>query len=195
MPSNEASSYALWLADVKSRIRQSQLKASLRLNSALLELYWNIGADIVARQAEAVWGSGVLRKLSADLRAEFPDMLGFSERNLKYMRMFYRFYSANPPIGQQPVAQLTKPSAATDKTTQLIEKKSDMVEQQPVAPLNLPTFLAAVPWGHHIAVFTHCQSPEEALFYIRKTAKNGWSRAVLLNFLDSDLWKLSLIHI
>ncbi len=190
MPSNEASSYALWLADVKSRIRQSQLRASLRLNSALLELYWNIGADIVARQAEAVWGSGVLRKLSADLRAEFPDMHGFSERNLKYMRMFHRFYSENPPIGQQPVAQLTKrASAALGTKSQIVEIQSDIIGQQPVAPVNLPPVLAAVPWGHHIALFTHCQSPDEALFYIGKTAKNGWSRAVLLNFLDSNLWK------
>lgn len=189
MSSNEASSYTHWLTDVKARIRQSQLKASLRVNSTLLELYWNIGADIVARQAEAIWGSGVLRKLSADLRAEFPDMQGFSERNLKYMRTFYRFYSQNLPIGQQPVAQLEGSEPDKCATSQHVDRQSDTTKQPLVPAFELPPELAAVPWGHHIAIFTHCQSPEEALFYIRQTVKNGWSRAVLLNFMDSSLWK------
>jgi predicted nuclease of restriction endonuclease-like (RecB) superfamily len=175
--------YKQWLCDLKLRIRQSQIKASVRVNSAMLELYWSIGADIVARQAESVWGSGILRQLSQDLRAEFSDMQGFSERNLKYMRRFYSFYSRDYSFMQQAVAQLPGNQAR--------QKLAPLIGQQPVAQLeteNFPLVLGATPWGHHILIFSRCKSIEEALFYVRKTAENGWSRAMLLNFLDTGLF-------
>jgi len=102
--------YKTWLADLKKRIRSSQIKAALRTNDAMIELYWSIGADIVERQAEAKWGSGVIPQLSKDLRSAFPESEGFSERNLKYMRQFYNFYSG-ASIGQQVVAQLPEGNA------------------------------------------------------------------------------------
>lgn len=88
-----ASDYKHWLQELKQRIRQSQIKAAVRVNTALLELYWSIGADIVDRQVEEKWGSGVIPQLSADLRAEFPDMQGFSTTNLWYIKKWYLFYS------------------------------------------------------------------------------------------------------
>jgi predicted nuclease of restriction endonuclease-like (RecB) superfamily len=111
------SEYKEWLSDLKRRIKQSQIKASVRVNTEMLELYWGIGADIVERQAESKWGSGVIRRLSEDLRAEFPQMQGFSARNLKSMRRFYLFY-AKDSIGQQVVAQLPPgANAPTNWTT------------------------------------------------------------------------------
>jgi hypothetical protein len=77
-----------WIASLKSRIRQSQTKAALHINSALIELYWSIGADIVERQAEAVWGSGIFNQISRDIRAEFPDIKGF----------FYEKYNRVRPL-------------------------------------------------------------------------------------------------
>jgi hypothetical protein len=59
----------------------------------MLELYWSIGADIVEQQAEKKWGSGVISQLSNDLKTAFPDAEGFSPTNLKYMKMFFTFYS------------------------------------------------------------------------------------------------------
>lgn len=88
-----ASDYKHWLQELKQRIRQSQIKAAVRVNTALLELYWSIGADIVDRQVEEKWGSGVIPQLSADLRAEFPEMQGFSTTNLWYIKKWYLFYS------------------------------------------------------------------------------------------------------
>jgi hypothetical protein len=82
-----------WIASLKSRIRQSQTRAAVHINSALIELYWSIGADIVNRQAEAVWGSGIFNQISRDIRTEFPDIKGFSKSNLYYMKQFYLFYS------------------------------------------------------------------------------------------------------
>ena len=77
--------YKQWLIDLKTRIRQSQIKAAVKVNTELLLLYWDLGKDIVARQMETAWGSGFFEQLSKDLRSEFPDMQGFSERNLLYI--------------------------------------------------------------------------------------------------------------
>jgi predicted nuclease of restriction endonuclease-like (RecB) superfamily len=80
--------YADWLSDLKLRIHVAQQRASLAVNHELLMLYWQIGGDILARQAEQGWGAKVIDRLAEDLRSAFPDMKGFSPRNLKYMRAF-----------------------------------------------------------------------------------------------------------
>ncbi|GAW87527.1 hypothetical protein bplSymb_SCF09803P001 [Bathymodiolus platifrons methanotrophic gill symbiont] len=100
--------YKHWLKDLKQKVLQSQLKAVVKVNSTLLEFYWELGEEIVLRQAQASWGDGFLKQLSQDLMAEFPEMKGFSERNLKYIRQWVVFYSSNKVIGQQVVAQLTQ---------------------------------------------------------------------------------------
>ena len=100
--------YKHWLKDLKQKVLQSQLKAVVKVNSTLLEFYWELGEDIVLRQSQASWGDGFLKQLSQDLMAEFTDMKGFSERNLKYIRQWVVFYSSDKTIGQQPVAQLTQ---------------------------------------------------------------------------------------
>lgn len=80
--------YKVWLTDIKARVRNAQIKAALSVNTELLKLYWSIGTDIVVKQKKAKWGEGFLLRLSKDLMAEFPDMKGFSERNLKYIRQW-----------------------------------------------------------------------------------------------------------
>jgi predicted nuclease of restriction endonuclease-like (RecB) superfamily len=97
-----------WLKDLKQKVLQTQLKAALKVNSTLLQFYWELGEEIVLRQAQACWGDGFLKQLSQDLMAEFPDMKGFSERNLKYIRQWVLFYASDKAIGQQAVAQLTQ---------------------------------------------------------------------------------------
>nr|WP_145549611.1 PDDEXK nuclease domain-containing protein [Variovorax boronicumulans] len=80
--------YAEWLADLKGRIHTAQQRAALAVNRELVLLYWQIGRDILARQAAQGWGAKVIDRLAQDLRAAFPEMKGFSPRNLKYMRAF-----------------------------------------------------------------------------------------------------------
>ncbi len=80
--------YTDWLAELKTRIHTAQQRATLAVNRELVLLYWQIGRDILARQAEQGWGAKVIERLAEDLRAAFPDMKGFSPRNLKYMRAF-----------------------------------------------------------------------------------------------------------
>lgn len=80
--------YADWLADLKGRIHAVQQRAALAVNRELVLLYWQIGNDILARQIQQGWGAKVIDRLASDLRTAFPDMKGFSPRNLKYMRAF-----------------------------------------------------------------------------------------------------------
>lgn len=79
-------SYKAWITELKQCIRQSQIKAAVKVSIEMLHLYWSIGEDIVTRKAETVWGEGVVEQLSQDLRDEFPNMKGFSRRNLFYMK-------------------------------------------------------------------------------------------------------------
>lgn len=78
--------YVQWLSEIKSRFQQSQIKAVVRVNSAMLEFYWSLGRDIMTMKAESKWGSGFFNQLSFDLKAIFPNQTGFSATNLKYMK-------------------------------------------------------------------------------------------------------------
>jgi len=98
--------YRVWIGELKSKFRQAQLTAAIKVNSTLLAFYWELGADIVAKQQHSVWGEGFLTQLSQDLMAEFPEVKGFSVRNLKYIRQWRSFYHHPQAIGQQAVAQL-----------------------------------------------------------------------------------------
>ena len=80
------SDYRKWLADIKVKVRGAQIKAALEVNTELLTLYWELGADIVLKQAKAQWGDGFLSQLSKDLMVEFPEMKGFSRSNLMYIK-------------------------------------------------------------------------------------------------------------
>ena len=90
---------------IVARIRETRLRFIIQANAGMIELYWNIGNDILQRQKSEGWGAKVIDRLSADLRKAFPEMGGFSPRNLKYMRKFSENWP-DPAIVQQPVAQL-----------------------------------------------------------------------------------------
>lgn len=100
--------YPAWLEGVKNKIRTVQIKAAIKVNAELLTFYWELGADIVVKQTQSKWGDGFLAQLSKDLMAEFPDVKGFSLRNLKYIKQWYLFYNQDKIIGQQAVAQITQ---------------------------------------------------------------------------------------
>ncbi|NNM80490.1 MAG: DUF1016 domain-containing protein [Gallionella sp.] len=97
--------YHEWLLDLKSRIHTAQQRATLAVNRELVLLYWQIGRDILARQASQGWGSKVIERLAHDLRTAFPEMKGFSPRNLKYMRAFAEAWQ-DAEFVQQAAAQL-----------------------------------------------------------------------------------------
>ena len=151
--------YKIWIEDVKQKIRQSQIKASVKVNYALLDLYWDIGKDIVAKQKTAKWGDAFLTTMSKDLQRAFPNVSGFSLQNLKSIRYWYKFYNSDEN-GLQLVSQ-----------TDLIEK---MVKN--------------IPWGHNQRIVYKCKTIPEALFYVQKTMDNSWSRSVLEHQIDGGLY-------
>ncbi len=142
--------YKAFLKEIKEKILSSQVKAALAVNRELITLYWEVGSRIHLKQKSEGWGAKTIENLAKDLKTSFPDMQGFSSRNLKYMVHFAREYP-DFAIGQQVVAQ--------------------------------------IPWGHNILLLQKLTSLEERFWYANKTIENGWSRNVLLHWLDSDLYK------
>ena len=98
--------YVQWMADIKQRFRQSQVKAAVRVNTAILEFYWSLGRDMVELRAESKWGSGFFDQLSLDLRTAFPEETGFSVTNLKYMKRWYAFYNERVANRQRVVDEI-----------------------------------------------------------------------------------------
>jgi len=100
-----AEDYEEFLGELKERIKQAQVRAVLAVNRELILLYWQIGRDILWRQQQQGWGAKVIDRLAADLRKAFPEIKGFSSRNLKYMRAFAEAYP-NEQFVQQSVARI-----------------------------------------------------------------------------------------
>ena len=100
-----ADGYEKWLTSIKERIRQSRIRASMLVNSEQTLLYWDVGHEILEKQENEGWGTKVVERMSADLKASFPDMMGWSPRNLKYMRTFAEAWTRTE-IVQAPLAQL-----------------------------------------------------------------------------------------
>lgn len=102
---NHQHDYQLWFHELNQRIRQSQQKAVWAVNAELVLLYWQIGQDILCQQQQYGWGAKIIEQLSQDLKREFPEMTGFSKRNLSYMRKFAQEWQ-DEQIVQAVLAQL-----------------------------------------------------------------------------------------
>ena len=91
--SNNLAFYRELLGEIKSRIRQAQIKAALSVNAEMIGMYWDIGRMIHERQQKEGWGARVIPRLARDIRNELPEVKGFSERNIGRMIAFFRNYS------------------------------------------------------------------------------------------------------
>lgn len=100
--------YKKWVIDLRAKLKQAQLKAAVTVNQQLLMFYWELGTDIIGKQKITAWGEGLLKQLSQDLMSEFPDMKGFSERNLRLIRQWVQFWIESSANWQQAVAELTQ---------------------------------------------------------------------------------------
>lgn len=101
-----SSDYREWLQQLKSQFQHTQQNAVRAVNTEMFKFYWQLGEQIVEQQQNYAWGDGFLKQLSHDLMMEFPEMKGFSKRNLEYIRRWYLFWSKDMSIAQQVVAQL-----------------------------------------------------------------------------------------
>ena len=187
------SNYRTWLEDIKSRVRSAQLKASVRVNTTFLDLYWDIGADIVIKQAQTKWGDGLIAQMGKDLTAAFPDIHGFSRSNLMYIRKWHLFYIQNSSKGQQPVGLIVQQPVAQLKDRLIVQQPVGQLGQQPVAQLAppAPAQILQIPWGHNIVIITKCKDLNEALYYAAETLANGWSRSTLRCQIEGQLYKRS----
>ena len=176
--------YEQWVTALKQRYRQSQVKATVKVNAELLSYYWSLGRDIVTMKPEEKWGQRFYYVLSRDLRQSIPDAQGFSVRNLQRMKQYYELFS-DFPITPQVVAQIEKGLIpdGKEKTQQSIERSDLGITPQDVAQL------LSVPWGHICLILNHVgKDRKKALFYVNQTVTNNWSRAMLLSFIKSDLY-------
>ncbi len=165
--------YKNWLVELKSKIRSSQIKAAIAVNSELIAFYWELGKSI--SEKESVWGSKLIEKVAQDLKEEFPEMKGLSRRNLFNCKQFYKFYASD--LVQQAVAlmeQLASPELQSS-SNQSLNKMQQLLIQ--------------VPWGHNILIFTKSKDTNEAVFYIQQTIENNWSRDILDLQIKSNLYE------
>ncbi len=191
------SNYVEWLSNVKARFRKSQIKASIRVNTAMLEFYWSIGRDLVTLRAEERWGAGVVKQFALDMRQAFPNETGFSDTNVKYMKRWYLFYYERVTKGHQVGDQLEDEKGHQVGDQMEREQKSQQVvdqievaekSQQVADQLEMPEVFGKVPWRHHVQIFCHCDSLDEALFYINKVVEEGWSRSWLEDQIAAKLF-------
>lgn len=163
--------YSLWIQDISNRFKRSQIKAATYVNGEMLLFYWGIGADIVERKMSSGYGSNFYNNLSNDLKEILPDVKSFSPRNLRYMADFYEMYKD------------------IENLQQVVVKCENENLQQLVANSDAG-MIFRIPWGHHIQILTKCKgNRDKALYFVRQTLKNNWSRAVLMNFLDTELYE------
>ena len=164
--------YRNWIREVSSRFRRSQIKAAVKVNDEMLRFYWSLGRDLESKKDAYAWGSHFYQTISADLKEELPDVKSFSPRNLLYMHQFYKLFPG-AVIAPQADAQLNETYITPQVDAQLGESS-----------------VLLIPWGHNKLIMDKCgNDKEKALFYVRKTIENNWSRAVLLNFLGTNLFE------
>ena len=149
--------YAALLTDLKRRIRTAQVRAALSVNRELIQLYWDIGREIVRKQKHDGWGSGIINRLAADIQKTFPGIEGFSTTNISRMRAFFLAWSydtilsaplvpeSRDSISAQAVPKLREPNSA-----RVVPKLVDSNSAQPVPKLpdvSPPALLMDLPWG------------------------------------------------
>jgi predicted nuclease of restriction endonuclease-like (RecB) superfamily len=154
--------YKNWSESIFVKIQHAQTIISFKINTEMLSLYWEIGNSILEKQNQHGWGTKVIDLLAKDLIDNFPNNSGFSVRNLKYMRSFAGAYP-NFPFVQVPLAQ----------------NDSEFVQVS----------LAQITWYHHISLLTKVKDPIERAYYIHETAKNEWSRDVMLLQIQNKLYE------
>jgi len=167
--------YRRFIENLKARVISARISAARAVNRDFILLYWDIGRGIVERQQVLGWGDAVVEQVSADLQAAFPLTTGFSPRNLRSAKQFYLAY-ADPTIWLQPVAKFRKLA------------KGAGIWLQPAAKLTgvkviefLQQLVAEIPWGQNLLILNKLAAPAARLYYLRATARFGWSRNVLLN--------------
>lgn len=167
--------YTEWINKLSLRFRKSQIKAAVKVNSEMLHFYWSVGEDIVIHKADSKWGEGFYKGLSQDLQDIFPSVKGFSVRNLQYMKQMYEVFSKESVFTPQVVAHI-KDTPKEEITPQIVAQY-------------IKDSVCHIPWGHIRYILDKKYDSQKSFFFVRQVIEHNWSRAVLLNFLDTNLYE------
>jgi predicted nuclease of restriction endonuclease-like (RecB) superfamily len=175
--------YRRFVEELKERVVSARISAARAITHEGILLYWDIGYAIVEKQKQLGWGDSVIEQVSMDLLAAFPRSTGYSPRNLRSARQLYLTY-CDPSIWLQPVAKLASQPGGSE------------IWLQPVAKLNTDTVIpflrqlvAEIPWGQNLLILNKLSDPAARLWYLRATARFGWSRNVLLNQIKAGAYE------
>ena len=162
--------YAQWIAELAKRYRSSQIKAAIKVNEEMLRFYWSVGEDIEKRQYENRYGSHFYENVSKDLRKALELTRGMSESTIRYTHYFYCLYCQLIGNRQQDAEDFKAP---------ILQQDAEVFQ-----------VIFNIPWTHHMYIIDKVKGDaKKGLFFARKTLDNNWGRAVLLNFLSSDLYE------
>ena len=179
--------YGEFLSELKQRIQSARLFAIRAVNRDIIRLYWDIGKAILERQKRDGWGESIINGLARDLRSAFPETRGFSERNLRDMKRFYKAYS-DPLIWRQLVAKL-------DQASLMAAPQRDVARSEAALGNGADgfgqTILGEVPWGHHLLILNKTNDSSARLYYLRAASNFGWSRNALLNQIKAQSYERS----
>lgn len=164
--------YPALLKEIKDRIRQAQIRATMSANAEMLLMYWDVGRIVSERQLAEGWGASIIPRLSKDLRNDLPEIKGFSERNIDRMLAFYREYKALT-ISPMPLAKLETEKQASFSPTALAKLPEESA-MQPIGRLILQ-----LPWAHNATLLRE-KDLQARLWYMAQTLEHGWSHDRLL---------------
>lgn len=194
---NPVNEYINFLSGIKHRLQHAQIKTVMAANQQMIWQYWQLGNDILKHQTEEGWGAKIIDKLSADLSKEFPQLKGFSIRNLKYMKKFAETYTPNFlskilvlqrnfPLQNEFVQQVVA-------LLQMPDNESTEFVQQTVAQINeeefLKTPLAQLSWSHNLILLDKLDNNYQRFWYMLNTLEHGISRNILAIQIESGLFE------
>ena len=167
---NTTKEYKNFIIEIKSKISHSQIKIASAVNSALIMFYWELGGMISLKQKETAWGSKFIEQMAKDLKKEFPSLKGFSRTNLFYIKKFYEFYATS-------LVQLRGGLNTKSDDNQIVQLSGGLIGN----------IIFQIPWRHNIEILNKCKDINEAIYYIKQTIINNWSRDTLALNIKTDL--------
>ena len=177
--------YTEWISDVSKRFCQCQVKAAMKVNEEMLRFFWALGKDMEEKKEAYAWGSKFYSRVSKDLTEALPKVKSFSPRNLQYMNQFFRLFpnasDAKQAFSQLEVSEITHQVGAQIEEAEITPQVDAQIGEG---------IVFCIPWGHIKVILDKCKyDRNKALFYVKKTLDNFWSRAVLLNYIGTDLYE------
>ena len=166
--------YRQFIKELKARVISARISAARAITHEAVLLYWDIGRGIVEKQKEHGWGDSVVEIVAADLQRAFPGAKGFSPQNIWRMQQIYLLHTQG-----EFLSQVVREMEKEGKPAPIGENLSQVVREM----------VSAVPWGHHANALLRVSAPAARLWYLRATARFGWSRNVLLNQIKAGAYE------